>query len=82
MGFEVMEFLEYKKLDVQGKLKFWINLPQGSMLPADWPNTNEWHYHIRDICQEALDEISFLRSVAGAVSRGPDHAELKRRSRT
>ena len=81
MTFEVMEFSEYKKLDVQGKLRFWINMPQGSMLPSDWPNINEWHHHIVDVCAEALQEIQFLRSVAGAVSRGPSHADFKRQSR-
>ena len=77
----MMKISDYKKLGIQDKLKFWIELPQGSMLPSDWPNTDHWHKHIQDICAEALEEISFLRSVAGAVSRGPDHAELKRRSR-
>ena len=76
-----MQFLDYKKLDIQDKLKFWIELPLGSTLPSDWPNIGQWHEHIQDVCKEALEEITFLRSVAGAVSRGPDHAELKRRSR-
>ena len=77
----MMKFDDYKKLDIHDKLKFWIELPQGSTLPSEWPNTNEWHIHIQNVCQEALDEIQFLRSVAGAVSRGPSFEELKRASK-
>jgi len=72
-----MKFSDYKKMDIRDKLIFWIERPQGLMLDEDWPNAN----HIQDVCQEALDEIQFLRSVAGAVSRGPSFEELKRASK-
>jgi hypothetical protein len=47
------------------------------MLDEDWPNDN----YISEVCREALDEIKFLCSVAGAVSRGPSFEELKRASK-
>ena len=73
-----MKFLKYKNLDIRDKLKFWIELPQGLMPDEDWPNDTN---HISDVCEEALDEIKFLSSVAGAVSRGPSFEELKRASK-
>jgi len=76
-----MKFLDYQMLSIQGKLRFWIEMPKGSMLPSDWPNVNEWDHHVAEVCEEALDEIKFLRSVAGAVSRGPSFEELKRASK-
>jgi len=48
------------------------------MPPDGWPNVGEWDQHIRDVSKEALEEIVFLRSVAGAVSRGPDLNQLRK----
>ena len=77
----MIPFQEYKKLEIRDKLKFWMDLPQGATLPDDWPNVGEWHFHIRDVCKEAFEEITFLRSVAGAVSQGRNFEELRKASR-
>ena len=77
----VLSYSDYLKLDIQNKLAFWIALPQGSMLPSDWPDTNVWHIHIQHVCAEALNEIQFLRRHAGAISQGPSFDDLRRQQR-
>lgn len=75
----MMTYGEYKKADIQDKLKFWIELPHGTMLNPLWEdNVENWDTYIRDVCTEALTEIQFLRRCAGAVSRGPDFAEIRK----
>ena len=72
----MIPFQEYKKLEIRDKLKLWIDLPKGTTLPEDWVCVD-----IRDVCKEALEEIVFLRSVTGAVSRGPSFDEMRKASR-
>ena len=45
---------EYSKFSLEEKLLFWRDIPNTEPgVPADWP--------IRDVCQEALEEILMLR---------------------
>jgi hypothetical protein len=76
-----MRFEDYKKADIAVKLQFWKDFPHGSHLPEDWPNQDLWDLHIRDVCNEALLEIAFLRKISGAVSRGPSFEDFKKKAR-
>lgn len=38
-----------------------------------------WTSDLRECVREAVSEIEFLRSVAGAVTRGESHADIKAR---
>lgn len=66
-----MSYKRYSALGIIEQLKFWRDLPKGSTLPTDWPNIGEWDTHIRKVVGKAIDEIEWLRKIAGATSRGP-----------
>lgn len=72
-----MKFADYRKADIQDKLKFWRDLPHGTPLPPpDWPNDGGWDKHIREVVSEALLEIEFLRKLTGPVSRGSEEFDI------
>lgn len=72
-----MKFADYKKADIQDKLKFWRDLPDGTPLtPPGWPDDGGWSRHIRDLVIEALLEIEFLRKLTGPVSKGSEEFDI------
>lgn len=60
------------RLRVLGALK------TGDPMPEWLGGPNGWGEPLAQLCAEAADEIEFLRSVAGVVSKSPGLAELKR----
>lgn len=52
-----MTYAEYKDLDIVAKLKFWRDLPQGTVLADRGFMDPGWDVHIRELCQEALEAM-------------------------
>lgn len=63
--------------DIIERLKKWVVYKNGDV-PAHAHMTN-WGEALRADLTDAIAEIEFLRTNAGAVSRGESHADLKRR---
>lgn len=63
------------KSDVLERLAKWAEFKQGETMPNNWGP--ELHQDLLD----AIEEIKFLRSVAGAVTQGQSFADIKRETR-
>ena len=64
-----LTFEEFKKADVLAKLEFWRDLPHGTLLGnLGFPDPG-WDEPIRQMCQEAIEEIMSLRAKDGQTER-------------
>jgi hypothetical protein len=61
-----------KHADVVDELRRWAALRVGDPIP-----TNGWGEPLTALFNEAIAEIERLRSLAGAVTRGPSLADIK-----
>lgn len=57
--------------DILERLREWKGYQAGEV--------NNWGPELTVVLTDAIAEIEFLRSVAGAVSRGESHADIKAR---
>ena len=63
-------------LDLLGRLDFVATLKTGDPYP-DWLPVNAWGVPFSLLCADAAAEIRHLRSLAGAVSSGPQYLEIR-----
>jgi hypothetical protein len=76
-----MTFEDYKRLNVQEKLRFWIDHPT-ARIAIDENTTVGREDDLVGLLKEALEEIEFLRSVSGDVSRGPTFEDYRKQTRS
>lgn len=63
-------------MDIVERLEVIGNLKKGDP-PPEWLPYNGWAGPISALCQEAAEEIKYLRLQAGAVTRGPSFPEIR-----
>jgi hypothetical protein len=76
-----MNFENYKRLNVQEKLRFWVDHPTARMA-LDENATMGREDCLDDLLRGAIEEIEFLRSVSGDVSRGRGFEDYRKRSQS